>query len=91
MRTEEFVEAALNYKNAKETFIKDICSELDLSEGNIKSVQFHIDTENTKVRYQISVELIGTNRIKSESLSKLDSVTLITPKWIVFDCGVIDL
>ena len=91
MKTEEFVEAALNYKSAKEAFIDDICSELDLSKSKIKNVEFVTDTESTSVRYFIWIELIGKNYIKSEKLSKMEGVTIVTPKWMKINCGEINL
>lgn len=85
------MEAALNYKSAKETFIDNICSELDLSKSKIKNVEFVTDTEITSVRYFIWIELIGKNYIKSEKLSKMEGVTIVTPKWIKINCGEINL
>lgn len=92
MKTDEFIEAALNYKSAEKAFVdEELCGKLDLSKNNIKNVKFRAISNDTSVSYKIVVELTGTNHLKSENLAKVKGVTIVTPKWLEIDCGEIDL
>ena len=86
-----YTEASLELASAEQELKRDIEKMLGISEHKIKSISLKNCTMNNVIHQSIIVELTGKNRIKSDDISQIKGLTVVTPNKLVFDVGEIHL
>ena len=87
----EFVESYLNYKSAESAFSAELCDTLKIKPTNIKYICITNAVKDTKFVQIVKIGLIGVNKIRSEDISKIKGLSIITPKTLEIEVGEIHL
>ena len=86
-----YVDAWIELESAEKDFRKDLSETLGISEINIQRVDVYNRTDSTQITQVVRITLRGVNRMSSKAISKIDGMTIITPKHIEIDAGEIHL
>lgn len=87
----KYVESILDVSSAESEFKKELSDVLEISEDNIHRIKLVCDSNDTKIRQYLRIDLVGENRLKSENVAQITGLTIITPKTLEIDCGDIHL
>lgn len=88
---EKYVEAQLDFISAESDFKAELCEILEIEPSNIFRISHSTYPEENLVKQVVTIQLIGINRIKSENVSKIKGLTIITPKTLEIEYSVIPL
>ena len=88
---EEFVESALNYMSAKDSFTEELIRTLKIPPKNVKYIELKASTNGTTFNHIIVIHLVGENSFKSEDIAKIDGLTIKTPNTLEIEYGEIKL
>ena len=87
----EYVESSLNYKSAECKFIDELCTMLNLDVTHIKNIRIMNTEKDTKILQIVQIQLRGTNKFRSDDISKIRGLSITTPNLIEIEAGEIHL
>lgn len=88
---DEFIEAQLNYATAAHDFKMELSKTLAIDVSHIKEVKVLPVANETSIKHMIQIHLTGANRFKSENVSKIEGLTIVTPNLLEIEVAEIQL
>ena len=88
---ENFVECHLDLQSAEDDFIEELNNILHIPKDHIKKITVESRAVGSMFVQVVVISLWGNNHLKSEDLSKIKNLTVVTPNSLEIEYGEIHL